>query len=231
MLRQVNEDQRCELPNGLFGTCLAHPAAGKPCADGDENRDELASDERWDADQQSHRGAGIRPGDQPREKGPLKRQVRCVVVEEDPGDHARRQRQADGQGENQAVGPSAPLEDEDVPELPETSKHRGQHRHEGKLDDEGRQQELVGGEEPRLFEHRGIVLSWASHDWTLPHGALHDLPAHVQEVGDGELPGPEGPDVPEVPRQAGADAGRERPGEVRRLRSVFGGVPCRRHIP
>ena len=38
-------------------------------------------------------------------------------------------------------------------------------------------------------------------------------------------------DVPEVPRQTGADAGRERPGEVRRVRSVRGGVPGGRHLP
>ena len=44
-------------------------------------------------------------------------------------------------------------------------------------------------------------------------------------------PDAEDPGVPEVPRQAGADAGRERPREVRRLRPVLGRVPGRRDLP
>ena len=64
------------------------------------------------------------------------------------------------------------------------------------------------------------------------HHRVRDHPqAPVQEADHGELSGPEVPDVPEIPRQTGADARRERPREVRRLRPVLGGVPGRRDLP
>ena len=44
-------------------------------------------------------------------------------------------------------------------------------------------------------------------------------------------PAREGAGVPEVPRQAGADARRERPREVRRVRAVRRRVPGGRHLP
>ena len=44
-------------------------------------------------------------------------------------------------------------------------------------------------------------------------------------------PGPEDSGVPEVPRQTGADARRERAGEVRRVRPVRRRLPGRRHLP
>src|SRR5690349_13834524 len=47
-------------------------------------------------------------------------------------------------------------------------------------------------------------------DWPVDH-----VPAHVQAEGGGELSVPEGADVPEIPWQAGVDARRERPREVR----------------
>ena len=65
----------------------------------------------------------------------------------------------------------------------------------------------------------------------LRHRLRDHAQAPLQEADHGELPGTEGPDVPEVPRQAGADARRERPREVRRLRAVLGRVPGRRDLP
>jgi hypothetical protein len=58
-------------------------------------------------------------------------------------------------------------------------------------------------------------------DRTSAYRPVDDLPAHVQAEGGGELSVPEGADVPEVPRQAGADARRERPREVRGVRPLF----------
>src|SRR4030095_17160898 len=62
-------------------------------------------------------------------------------------------------------------------------------------------------------------------DWTADYRADDDVSAHVQAEGGGELSVREGADVSEVPRQAGADARRERAGEVRRVRAVLGRVP------
>ena len=62
-------------------------------------------------------------------------------------------------------------------------------------------------------------------------GFATTLQAHLQEADHRQLPGPEDSRVPEVARQAGADARRERAREVRRLRAVRGGLPGRRHLP
>src|SRR5258707_1747382 len=62
-------------------------------------------------------------------------------------------------------------------------------------------------------------------DWSADYGVYDDVPPHVQAEGDRELSVPEGADVSEIPRQAGAHARRERSREVRRLRPVLRGVP------
>ena len=62
-------------------------------------------------------------------------------------------------------------------------------------------------------------------------GFCDHLQAHLQETDHGQLSGPEGPGVPEIPWQTGPDARRERAGEVRRLRSVRGRVPGRCDLP
>ena len=67
---------------------------------------------------------------------------------------------------------------------------------------------------------RPFIVGFAT---TLKH--IFKKPDHRQ------LPGPEDAGVPEVPRQTGADARRERAGEVRGLRPVRGGVSGRRHLP
>ncbi|MCK7523826.1 MAG: hypothetical protein MZV64_42490 [Ignavibacteriales bacterium] len=59
----------------------------------------------------------------------------------------------------------------------------------------------------------------------------HDAAALLQEADHGQLPGAEGAGLPEVPREAGADARRARPREVRGLRPVLGGVPGGRDLP
>ena len=85
----------------------------------------------------------MRPG----EERAFERQVGGVVVEQQARDDARRERDAEGQGEDQAVGPVAALEDQDVAEPPVAHQHRRQRGHHRQLDDERREQDLLGGEE------------------------------------------------------------------------------------
>src|SRR5207247_1684554 len=53
----------------------------------------------------------------------------------------------------------------------------------------------------------------------------------LPQAGYRQLSRAESADVPEIPGKAGADARRERPGEVRRVRAVRRGVPGRRDLP
>ena len=69
------------------------------------------------------------------------------------------------------------------------------------------------------------------HDSAVSHRVRDDLQAHVPEAEHRQLSGREGAGVPEVPRQAGADARRERPREVRRLRTLRRGLSGRRDLP
>ena len=50
-------------------------------------------------------------------------------------------------GEDQPIGPVAPLEDQDVAEPPVAHQHRRQRGHDRQLDDQRREQHLLGGEE------------------------------------------------------------------------------------
>src|SRR5919108_5813602 len=62
------------------------------------------------------------------------------------------------------------------------------------------------------------------YDSTVSRGAGDHVSPHVQEEDRGELSGRKGADVPEVSRQAGADARRERPGEMCGMRALLGRV-------
>ena len=97
--------------------------------------------------------AGVGPGDQPGEKRAFERQVGGVVVEQQPRGDAGGQRDAEGQREDQPVGPVAALEDQDVAEPAVADQHGRQGGHDGELDDQRRQQHLLGGEELRSW-HR-----------------------------------------------------------------------------
>ena len=78
--------------------------------------------------------------------------------------------------------------------------------------------------------YRPSKLIATADDSPAAHRVRDDAQAHVPEADHGQLSGPEDPGVSEVPRQAGADARRERTREVRRLRAVRGGVPGRRDL-
>src|SRR3954447_6071381 len=63
-------------------------------------------------------------------------------------------------------------------------------------------------------------------DSPIYHRFRHNAEASVQEAHHRQLPRTEDSDVPEVSRQAGAHAGRERSREVRRVRALFCRVSC-----
>ena len=105
-------------------------------------------------DQQADSGARVGPCNQAGEKGALEREVGRVVVQEQTSGDPGHQRQANRERENESVAPVATLEDQDVPELPESRQHGRQHRHHRDLHDERGQQQLVCGEKSGLFQHR-----------------------------------------------------------------------------
>ncbi len=144
---KAGEDERREVPDRFLRAQLAQAAAGEPAADGERQRDELAVGERRQADHRADDRAGIRPGDQPGEERAFERQVGRLVVQQQPRDHAGRQRNAEREHEDQPVGPAAPLEDQDVAEPPVPHQHGRQRGHDGELDDQRREQDLLGGQE------------------------------------------------------------------------------------
>ena len=72
-------------------------------------------------------------------------------MQEEPRRDAGRQGDRKAERKHQPIGPCATLEDQDVAEAPVAHKHRRQRRHDGELDDERRQQDLLGGEELRAL--------------------------------------------------------------------------------
>ena len=95
--------------------------------------------------------AGIRPGDEAGEKRALERQIGGVVTQQNAGRHARGQRNAQAEGEQQPFGPRAPLGDQNVTEPVIADEDRGKGRDDRDLDDQRRQQKLIGREEFRLW--------------------------------------------------------------------------------
>ena len=141
--RHAREDERREVPDRFLRTELPQAAAGKAAADGEGQRAPLADAERRDPDHDADRRARVRAGDEPREKRSLEREVGGVVVQEQARDDARRQRDAEAEGERHPIGQRAPLEDQDVAEAPVADEHRRQRRHHRELEDERRQKARI----------------------------------------------------------------------------------------
>ena len=72
------------------------------------------------------------------------REIRGVVVQEEPRCDASRERHAQRQGQDQAIAPPAPLENKDVPEAAVAHQHGGQRRHDGQLHHQRREKHLLG---------------------------------------------------------------------------------------
>ena len=134
------------MPDQLLRAQLPQSAAREAAPDRKGQGDELAADERRQADERADGDAGIGPVDQAREERAFEGQIGGVVAEEESRHDARRQQDAEAEGEEQAIGPGPVLEDEDVPEPPEPRQHRRRSRHDRELDDECGQEHLLGGE-------------------------------------------------------------------------------------
>src|SRR5436190_11666233 len=74
---------------------------------------------------------------------------------------------------------------------------------------------------------KGII---EGYDRSARKGLCAHVQAPVPETHYGQLSGPEDSDVSALSRQTGADARRKRPGEVRGLRTVRGGLPGGRDL-
>ena len=166
---QGREDKRREVPDGFLRAQLAQASAGKAAADRKGQRAPLRRDHRGHRREGADHGAGIGAGDQADEKRPLQRQVGRVVPQQDAGRDAGNERNAQRKGQDPAVQDAPALEDQDVAEPAIAHQHRGQQRHDGDLEHQGGDQELLGGEETGL--HGRIVaglslqpLERADHD-------------------------------------------------------------------
>ena len=161
MLRQVEEDERRELPDRFLRRArLAQAAAGKAAADGKGERDEFAGEhatghrceqDSRQADHQADQRARVRAGDQPGEQRALERQVGSVVVQLHAERHARGERHAEREREHQPVDPAAALEDQDVPETVVPASIVARTAMTASLTKSG-EQELLGRE---ILRHKG----------------------------------------------------------------------------
>ena len=87
---QIREEQRREVPDRFLRTDLAQAAAGKSAADGKRQRDPFTGDERRDSNHRTDDRAGVGTGEQAGEERSGERQIRGVVVDQEPRDDARR---------------------------------------------------------------------------------------------------------------------------------------------
>ena len=101
---QAGEDKRRELPEHVLGAQLAEPAAGEPAADGEGQRDELAREERRNADHRTDCEARVRAVDQAGQKCAFEREIAGLIPQEQARHHPQRQQAAEAQGEGEAVG-------------------------------------------------------------------------------------------------------------------------------
>ena len=142
--RVKTKGEKCQIASFGHSSRRPPPAKPQPMANGRAMISPL--NERRDADHQADRRAGVGAGNQARQKRALQAQVGGAVIEEQPRDDAGGERDPEERHEDQAVGPAAPLEDEDVAEAPVADEHRGQGGHGRELHDERRQEHLLGRE-------------------------------------------------------------------------------------
>ena len=145
---QLGEHERREVPDlFLVRARLAKAAAGEPAADGEKQRDELAGEQRRRRHHQADDGAGVRTRDEAGEKRAFEREIGGVVAEQQPRGDAGGQRHAEAERKEQPLGPGAALRDQDVAEAVIADQDRRECRDDRDLDDEGRQQKLIGRQE------------------------------------------------------------------------------------
>ena len=135
------------MPDRFLRAELAQAAAGEAAADGEGQRDQLAGERAAARPTIAPTVApAYGPAMRPARNDAFERQVGGVVVEQQPRRDAGGERDAEAEREGQPVGPVAALEDQDVAEPPVPDQHRRQRGHDRELDDERREQHLLGGQ-------------------------------------------------------------------------------------
>jgi hypothetical protein len=144
---QAPKDERRESPDRLFRAELPDSASGKAATNGEEGGYRLAGNEGGERHHRADDAPGIRPCYETCQEGALERQVGSVVSEEQSGGHACRQRYPKAEGEDEALRPRSSLGDENGPEALIPDEHDRQQGRNAQLDDQSRQQKLLGGQE------------------------------------------------------------------------------------
>src|SRR5262245_27359042 len=73
MLREIDENERREFPDGFLRTALAKTAAGETATDCKWKRDDFSGDRGRDANEDAHKRTGVGSGDEAREQGTFER--------------------------------------------------------------------------------------------------------------------------------------------------------------
>ena len=148
---QLGEDKRREVPDlFLVRAGFAQAAAGEAAAHGEEQRDELVAEKGRDSHHEPDNRPRVRPCDQSGKKGALERQIGGVVVEQNARRDSRGQGYAKAERKQEALGPCPPLRDQNVTKPVVPHEDRGKRRDDRDLDDQGRQEKLIG-----RYEHLG----------------------------------------------------------------------------
>ena len=96
---------------------------------------------------QPDEGAGVRSGDESGQKRAFEREIGGVVAEQQARGDAGGERNAQAEREQQPVGPGAALGNQDVAEAVVPNQHGRQRGDDRDLDDQRRQQKLIGRQE------------------------------------------------------------------------------------
>src|SRR5262249_39946758 len=114
MLREIDEDQWGELPDGLLRTAFAKAATGEAATDRKWERDDFSGDRSGDTNEDTDERTGVRSGDEAREQGAFERQIGGPIVEQQARGYTGHERDAECEREDQPIEPPTPLEDQNV---------------------------------------------------------------------------------------------------------------------
>ena len=114
-----------------FGQISRRPPPAKPQPTAKGSAPNSPANERRQSDRRADERAGVRAGDQAGEKRAGEREVRGVVVEQQPRADAGDERNAEADGKLQPLRPVAFFREEDSPEPVEAHEHRRENRGDG----------------------------------------------------------------------------------------------------
>jgi hypothetical protein len=150
---KVGEEERREVPDRFLRADFTQAAAGESAPDREGQRDPFAGDRRRDADHRPDDRAGVRTGEETREKRAGQGEVGGLVVEQQTRDDARRQRKAEAGGEDQTLRPVTLLRQQDSAKPRKPHQHRRENRDDRQLHHQRRQQILIGRQELGFVRH------------------------------------------------------------------------------